>query len=154
MKSYIQNLNGLHIKYIIINLIISLAAIITKLMIKSPILSQKFNMYLSVIMMICILIFFFLGRKTYRDGLEKAKDLPLGKKLNLYHQITKKRLKTFTYITLIACFGMLLSNNYMYMIFSAFSIMLIILNRSNKPKLKFELRITDKEAEQLSKPIQ
>jgi hypothetical protein len=154
MKSYIQNLNGLHIKYIIINLIISLVSIVASLLIKNPGISQKFNMYLSVIIMICILILFFFGRKSYRNGLEKAKELPFGKKLNLYHEINNKRLKTFTYITLTACVGLVLSNNYMYMIFAILSISLILLNRASKPKLKFELKITEQEIEELVKPIQ
>lgn len=153
MKGYIENLNGLHIKYIIINIIIAMAGFITTLIVGKIGLEQKTNMYISIIMMICILLFFIRGRKVYQRELAKIKDFALGKKLNSYHESNKRRLKSFTMITIIATIGLVLSNNVMYLIFCVLSLMLIILNRSNKSKIAYELNLTNKDIEKLVAPI-
>jgi len=153
MKGYIENLNGLHIKYIIINIIIAVAGFITTLIVGKIGLGQKTNMYISIIMMICILLFFIGGRKIYQRELAKMKDFALGKKLNSYHESNKKRLKSFTIMSVIAIIGLVLSNNMMYLIFCVLSLMMIILNRTNKAKIAYELNLTSKEVEKLGKPI-
>lgn len=153
MKSYIGNLNGLHIKYIIINFIVSLAGFILALIIGDVIKNPKVNMYLSVIMMMIVLVFFLIGKKKYQNELLKIKDYPLGKRLNSHQQINKKRLNTFTFMNAFAVLFLILSNNYLYLFFSLLFLALIFLNRTSRFKLKIELNLNDKELDSLSKPI-
>ncbi|MDD2530565.1 MAG: hypothetical protein PHN41_04990 [Bacteroidales bacterium] len=153
MKSYIGNLNGLHIKYIIINFVLALAGIIVVLVLGKIIQENKINMYLSVIMMIIILTFFLMGKKKYQTELLKIKDFPLGKKLNSHHLLNKKRLNSYTIMNGVAIFFLILSGNYLYLFFSLLFLLLILLNRTNTFKLKIELNLTDKEVESLNKPI-
>lgn len=153
MKGYIKNLNGLHIKYIIINLVVATAALVANLVMGDIDLENKINMYISVIMMICILIFFTTGRKRYQSELDKIKKLSFGQKLNNYHAINEKRLKSFTWITALASLGFILSNNILYLVFCALSVILIFLNRSSKTKLCYELNLTKEEVEKIGNTI-
>lgn len=153
MKNYIGNLNGLHIKYIIINLVIAAASYLTHLIIGDIGLENKIIIYISVIMMILILTFFISGRKKYQSQLNKIKTLALGEKLNIYHDINKKRLVSFTIITIVASLGFVLSSNPLYLGFSILSILLIFLNRCSKVKISFELNLTKEELEKIDKPI-
>ena len=135
MKNYIANLNGLHIKYVIINLVFAIAAYLSHLIIGDIGLGSKINMYISIIMMILILTFFISGRKKYQTQLGKIKLLAFGEKLNEYQTINKKRLNSFTIMTVISSIGYLLSSNILYLGFGFLSILLILLNRSSKIKL-------------------
>ncbi len=153
MKNYIANLNGLHIKYVIINLVFAIAAYLSHLIIGDIGLGSKINTYISVIMMILILTFFISGRKKYQTQLGKIKLLAFGEKLNEYQTINKKRLNSFTIMTVISSIGYLLSSNILYLGFSFLSILLILLNRSSKIKLSFELNLTNQEVEKIDKPI-
>lgn len=153
MKNYIANLNGLHIKYVIINLVFAIAAYLSQLIIGDIGLEVKINMYISIIMMILILTFFISGRKKYQTQLGKIKLLAFGEKLNEYQTINKKRLNSFTIMTVISSIGYLLSSNILYLGFSFLSILLILLNRSSKIKLSFELNLTNQEVEKIDKPI-
>lgn len=153
MKNYIGNLNGLHIKYIIINLVIAAASYLTHLIIGDIGLENKIIIYISVIMMILILTFFISGRKKYQSQLNKIKTLALGEKPNIYHDINKKRLVSFTIITIVASLGFVLSSNPLYLGFSILSILLIFLNRCSKVKISFELNLTKEELEKIDKPI-
>lgn len=153
MKNYIANLNGLHIKYVIINLVFAIAAYLSHLIIGDIGLGSKINMYISIIMMILILTFFISGRKKYQTQLGKIKLLAFGEKLNEYQTINKKRLNSFTIMTVISSIGYLLSSNILYLGFSFLSILLILLNRSSKIKLSFELNLTNQEVEKIDKPI-
>ena len=153
MKNYIANLNGLHIKYVIINLVFAIAAYLSHLIIGDIGLGSKINTYISVIMMILILTFFISGRKKYQTQLGKIKLLAFGEKLNEYQTINKKRLNSFTIMTVISSIGYLLSSNILYLGFSFLSILLILLNRSSKIKLSFELNLTNQEVEKIDKPL-
>lgn len=153
MKNYIANLNGLHIKYVIINLVFAIAAYLSHLIIGDIGLEVKINMYISIIMMILILTFFISGRKKYQTQLGKIKLLAFGEKLNEYQTINKKRLNSFTIMTVISSIGYLLSSNILYLGFGFLSILLILLNRSSKIKLSFELNLTNQEVEKIDKPI-
>ncbi|MBP6429487.1 MAG: hypothetical protein KA273_03725 [Bacteroidales bacterium] len=153
MKNYIANLNGLHIKYVIINLVFAIAAYLSHLIIGDIGLGSKINMYISIIMMILILTFFISGRKKYQTQLGKIKLLAFGEKLNEYQTINKKRLNSFTIMTVISSIGYLLSSNILYLGFGFLSILLILLNRSSKIKLSFELNLTNQEVEKIDKPI-
>lgn len=153
MKNYIANLNGLHIKYVIINLVFAIAAYLSHLIIGDIGLGSKINMYISIIMMILILTFFISGRKKYQSQLGKIKQLAFGEKLNEYQTINKKRLNSFTIMTVISSIGYLLSSNILYLGFGFLSILLILLNRSSKIKLSFELNLTNQEVEKIDKPI-
>lgn len=153
MKNYIANLNGLHIKYVIINLVFAIAAYLSHLIIGDIGLGSKINMYISIIMMILILTFFISGRKKYQTQLSKIKLLAFGEKLNEYQTINKKRLNSFTIMTVISSIGYLLSSNILYLGFGFLSILLILLNRSSKIKLSFELNLTNQEVEKIDKPI-
>lgn len=153
MKNYIANLNGLHIKYVIINLVFAIAAYLSHLIIGDIGLGSKINMYISIIMMILILTFFISGRKKYQSQLGKIKQLAFGEKLNEYQTINKKRLNSFTIMTVISSIGYLLSSNILYLGFGFLSILLILLNRSSKIKLSFELNLTNQEVEKIDKPL-
>ena len=153
MKNYIANLNGLHIKYVIINLVFAIAAYLSHLIIGDIGLGSKINMYISIIMMILILTFFISGRKKYQTQLGKIKLLAFGEKLNEYQTINKKRLNSFTIMTVISSIGFILSSNILYLGFGFLSILLILLNRSSKIKLSFELNLTNQEVEKIDKPI-
>ncbi|MFA7081501.1 MAG: hypothetical protein WC135_02705 [Bacteroidales bacterium] len=153
MKNYISNLNGLHIKYVIINFVFALAAYLSHLIIGDIGLSGKINTYISIIMMILILTFFISGRKKYQTQLGKIKLLVFGEKLNEYQTINKKRLNSFTIMTVISSIGFILSSNILYLGFGFLSILLILLNRSSKIKLSFELNLTNQEVEKIDKPI-
>lgn len=153
MKNYIANLNGLHIKYVIINLVFAIAAYLSHLIIGDIGLGSKINMYISIIMMILILTFFISGRKKYQTQLGKIKLLAFGEKLNEYQTINKKRLNSFTIMTVISSIGYLLSSNILYLGFGFLSILLILLNRSSKIKLSFELNLTNQEVEKIDKPL-
>lgn len=153
MKNYIANLNGLHIKYVIINLVFAIAAYLSHLIIGDIGLDNKINMYISIIMMILILTFFISGRKKYQSQLGKIKQLAFGEKLNEYQTINKKRLNSFTIMTVISSIGYLLSSNILYLGFGFLSILLILLNRSSKIKLSFELNLTNQEVEKIDKPL-
>ena len=153
MKNYIKNLNGLHVKYLIINIIISIAAYLVFLVVGDIGLDNKINMYISIIMMILILSFFIVGRKKYQSDLIKIKDLPFGQKLNDYHSINKKRLNSLTLITVVASIGFILSSNKLYIFFCFLSLTLILLNRRSKTKLSFELNLTQKELEKIENPL-
>ncbi|MDD2487844.1 MAG: hypothetical protein WC108_07285 [Bacteroidales bacterium] len=152
MKNYISNLNGLHVKYLIINIIISIAAYLVFLVVGDIGLDNKINMYISIIMMILILSFFIIGRKKYQSDLIKIKDLPFGQKLNDYQSINKKRLNSLTLITVVASIGFILSSNKLYIFFCFLSLTLILLNRSSKQKLSFELNLTQQELEKIENP--
>ena len=152
MKNYISNLNGLHVKYLIINIIISIAAYLVFLVVGDIGLDNKINMYISIIMMILILSFFIIGRKKYQSDLIKIKDLPFGQKLNDYQSINKKRLNSLTLITVVASIGFILSSNKLYIFFFFLSLTLILLNRSSKQKLSFELNLTQQELEKIENP--
>ncbi|MDD4002126.1 MAG: hypothetical protein PHE13_01935 [Bacteroidales bacterium] len=152
MKNYISNLNGLHVKYLIINIIISIAAYLVFLVVGDIGLDNKINMYISIIMMILILSFFIIGRKKYQSELIKIKDLPFGQKLNDYQSINKKRLNSLTLITVVASIGFILSSNKLYIFFCFLSLTLILLNRSSKQKLSFELNLTQQELEKIENP--
>ena len=91
MKNYIYNINALHIRYVLINLIVALVAFFLSKLIGNIGLDTKINMYISILMMVLILFFFISGRKRYIIQLDKIKTLSLGKKLNEYHYINKKR---------------------------------------------------------------
>ena len=153
MKNYIANLNGLHIKYVIINLVFAIAAYLSHLIIGDIGLGSKINMYISIIMMILILTFFISGRKKYQTQLGKIKLLAFGEKLNEYQTINKKRLNSFTIMTVISSIGFILSSNILYLGFGFLSILLILLNRSSKIKLSFELNLTNQEVEKIDKPL-
>lgn len=153
MKSYINNLNGLHIKYILINFVLSLAGFLSSYFIGKLIFDYKVNMYLSVIMMMIILVFFLMGKKRYQTQLLKIKVYPMGKRLNSHHLLNKKRLNSYTLMNGFAILFLILSHNYLYLFFSVLFIILIYLNRSSKFKLKIELNLTEKEVESLSKPV-
>jgi len=153
MKNYISNLNGLHVKYLIINIIISIAAYLVFLVVGDIGLDNKINMYISIIMMILILSFFIIGRKKYQSELIKIKDLPFGQKLNDYQSINKKRLNSLTLITVVASIGFILSSNKLYIFFCFLSLTLILLNRSSKQKLSFELNLTQQELEKIENPL-
>lgn len=152
MKNYISNLNGLHIKYIIINVIITIAVYLSSLVIGDIGLEYKINMYISIVMMILILIFFISGRKKYQTQLNKIKLFNVGKKLNEYHTINKNRLNSFTIMTFIASIGFISSSNILYLVFCILSILLIFLNRSSKIKLSFELNLSKEELDMIDKP--
>lgn len=153
MKGYLENLKGLHIKYIIINIIIPLAGFISTLIIGEIGLSAKINTYLSIILMALILFCFIKGRKTYQKELRKMKDLALGKKLNAYQDSNKKVLKYFTFMTSLATIGLILSCEIRYLVFCLLSLALIFLNRTNKAKIGYELNLTKEELEKLVNPI-
>ncbi|HBN06622.1 MAG TPA: hypothetical protein DD434_12670, partial [Bacteroidales bacterium] len=76
MKTYIDNLNGLHIKYIIINFVLTVSGFITTFIVGKIISDYKINMYLSVIMMMIILVIFLMGKKRYQSQLLKIRDYP------------------------------------------------------------------------------
>lgn len=153
MKNYITNLNGLHIKYVLINLVFTLAAFFTHLIIGDIGLEMKINMYISVIMMVTILTLFFSGWKKYQSQLSKIKLLAFGEKLNKYQEINNKRLKSFTIMTVISIVGFVLSSNIYYLGFGFLSILLIFLNRTTKIKITFELNLTKQEVEKIEKSI-
>ena len=153
MKGYLENLKGLHIKYIMINIIISLAGFISTLIIGEIGLGTKIDTYLSIILMAGIMICFIKGRKTYQKELRKMKDLVLGKKLNAYQDSNKKVLKYFTYMTCLATIGLVLSCEIRYLVFCLLSVLLIFLNRTNKAKLGYELNLTKEEVEKLVNSI-
>lgn len=153
MKGYIDNLKGLHIKYIMINIIISLAGFISTLIIGKIGLGSKIDTYLSIILMALILVCFIKGRKTYQKELRKMKDLVIGKKLNAYQDSNKKVLKYFTFMTCLATIGLVLSCEIRYLVFCLLSLSLIFLNRTNKAKIGYELNLTKEELEKLVNPI-
>lgn len=153
MKSYIDNLNGLHIKYIIINFILTVSGFITTFIVGKIISDYKINMYLSVIMMMIILVIFLMGKKRYQSQLLKIRDYPMGKRLNAHHNLNKKRLNSYTIMNGFAILFLILSNNYLYLFFSVLFVILILLNRSSKFKLKIELNLREKELENLSQPF-
>jgi hypothetical protein len=153
MKSYIDNLNGLHIKYIIINFIISLSGFLTTFFVGKIISDYKVNMYLSVVMMMIILVLFLMGKKRYQSQLLKIRDYPMGKRLNAHHLLNKKRLNSYTIMNGFAILFLILSNNYLYLFFSVLFLILILLNKSSKFKLKIELNLSEKELENLSQPV-
>ncbi len=153
MKTYIDNLNGLHIKYIIINFVLTVSGFITTFIVGKIISDYKINMYLSVIMMMIILVIFLMGKKRYQSQLLKIRDYPMGKRLNAHHNLNKKRLNSYTIMNGFAILFLILSNNYLYLFFSVLFVILILLNRSSKFKLKIELNLSDKELENLSQPV-
>ncbi len=153
MKTYIDNLNGLHIKYIIINFVLTVSGFITTFIVGKIISDYKINMYLSVIMMMIILVIFLMGKKRYQSQLLKIRDYPMGKRLNAHHNLNKKRLNSYTIMNGFAILFLILSNNYLYLFFSVLFLILILLNRSSKFKLKIELNLSDKELENLSQPV-
>src|SRR5574344_1857473 len=145
MKSYIKNLKGLYIKYIAINLLIALIAFLITLATQKSFLSAKMNMYLSIIMMLCILFCFISGRKRYQHSLLKSRECKLEEKLNIYDKTNKKQLQSFTGITVVASIGFVLSYQPLYLIFAILATGLIAVNMPNKSRMRFELNLKQEE---------
>ncbi|MBP1630208.1 MAG: hypothetical protein H6Q15_1101 [Bacteroidetes bacterium] len=149
MKGYIKNLNGLNIKYIIVNSAVIAISSAGELLFGNANLNYKMNMYISFVMMLAIIFFIFRGRRQYQKHITNIKQLSFGQKLNAYQAACKKRVESFTAVSLVACLGLIISGNWLYLAFSAFSLVLIILSWSNATKIKFELGLTEQEYKSL-----
>lgn len=152
MKSYIKNLNGLILKFILISLIAGIVSSGGVVIFGSSDFGLN-NMYTTIFLMFGVIFFLFRGRKLYNKNIKNIKSLPFGKKLNAHQLACKDRARSFAMISIIASLGLAFTGNFIYLIFVGFSVLLLGLNWMTPIKLKIELSLSDKEINSLTETL-
>jgi hypothetical protein len=115
----------------------------------SPYIDGKYNFYFSIALMLAMILCMFCGNNMAKRKIKKLKAEDLVKKLVNYKEIYQKRIRWFSIISVIAVFGMIVGADKSYAIFSAISIILIVLSRCSKLKVKYELNLSEEDIKKM-----
>lgn len=150
MNDYIKNLNGLNLRCMLISVIIA-SLISLGVYFWGSIAGGRTNVDLSLVAMLLIMLFLFRGRKLFNNKIKGVKNLAFGEKLNVYQKAHKDRVNSFNAINIIASIGLIITGEYMYLIFVVLGIFLIAASWVTTIKLKIELGLNEEELAKLSK---
>lgn len=102
-----------------------------------------FSYGLMLVMVLCV----FSAGKSSRRKLARIREnnVSLPEKVAKYHSISQKRLLLYDFVAVIAATGFLLCSQPSYLLFSAISLLLVLLSKPTETKVKMELALSEKE---------
>ncbi|MDR1006897.1 MAG: hypothetical protein LBL74_08580 [Bacteroidales bacterium] len=152
MIKYCKTLNRAWLNTILMTLIATLiAAVFVWQYSQGSVVSGKWRMYYSLIMMVAMVACLFFGNNMTAKTIRRLKDKELAEKLAGYKLAYHKRLRFFSLIGFLAVISMLLLSNMFYVLFAVLSLMLISVSRISSIKVKYELNLGENDIKQIDK---
>ena len=109
--------------------------------------SVIFSYGLMLAMVMCV----FSAGKSSKRKLSKLKELDLPNKLTKYRTILLKKLLLYSMVSVIAAIGFFVCAEPNYLLFSAISLVLILLSKPTQTKMRIELALSEEEINKIEK---
>ena len=145
MDRYLQILRISWVSALVIAIFATVLTVVVRLFLGQEDTSNNNGMIYSTIVVMVVIALLLFGNKYGKKQIKKLKNKDLIEKITKYKSVYMNQLMCYVLISIVCFVVMILSRNFVIIIFDVFTVLLIIVNRPTQIKVKFDLNLTTEE---------